>query len=238
LPGNLTTDRFDWKGVTIFHDEDVLKVGTDSILLATWVSTFPDHPLHVLDVGTGSGVLAILMAQAFPHSVVAAIDPDIHAVHLARHNANASIYKERIQVVEQDILIFAEQEEKRFDLILSNPPFYTGHTLPGSRSHQMAKHNANSPSAWVSAMKKVMNKNGHLFLILPTPFVFEWTRVANACGLYCHDRLDVFSFANEAQSKRTLLRYSDILIKPNFQRMTMFATVSQYTTDYMNWLGI
>jgi tRNA1Val (adenine37-N6)-methyltransferase len=238
LPDHPVADPFYWKGVTIQQDERVLKVGTDSILLANWVSHLFDAPQHILDAGTGSGVLALVIAQAYPQASVMAIDPDEHAFQLATHNVRESPDRNRIQVKQQDLLEYAESSDQRFDLIISNPPFYTNHILPSSGVMQSAKHATLSPGQWMSSLNRLLHHKGSICLVLPTSMTFHWTREANILQLYVQTRMEIFSFPGELQSKRSLVCFGHQLGKPVHEKMIMYTSDKVYTAEYASWLGV
>ena len=232
------TDRFDWKGISLYQDDRVLKVGTDALLLATWVPTILQHPSFILDVETGSGILSLLMAQSYPQSSILAIDPEESAAQLARINVGLSDHQTRIQVDQTGLLELASSTPQRFDLIISNPPFYVNHILPSSAVMQTSKHNVLTPALWMKAISHLLKLNGSVCLVVPTQVSFEWIREANANELFCSQRLDVFSFSTDMVSKRSLLCLSHELGKPTFKQMTMYKAEKVYTNEYAAWLGI
>jgi tRNA1Val (adenine37-N6)-methyltransferase len=81
--------------------------------------------------------------------------------------------------------------EQKFDLIVSNPPFYVNHILPGSKLMQSAKHATASPAEWIDAMTRIIREDGKIGLILPYTTAFDWIREANQRQWFCTNRLDV-----------------------------------------------
>ena len=236
--GHKSSDRFDWKGITLYQDDRVLKVGTDALLLATWVPNIIHHAEFILDVGTGSGILALLMAQSYKQSSVLAIDPDESAAQLANKNVGLSDYKNRIQVDQTGLLELASSTPQGFDLMVSNPPFYVNHILPTTGVMQTSKHNALSPALWMKSLSHLLKINGSICLVVPTLVAFEWIREANANELFCAERMDIFSFPGDTSSKRSLLCLSHGLCKPTLKQMTIYKTEKVYTEEYAAWLGI
>jgi len=233
-----STDRFDWKGISLYQDDRVLKVGTDALLLATWVPSIIHPPEFILDVGTGSGILALLMAQAYKQSSILAIDPEESATQLARFNVGLSDHQSRIQVDQTGLLELVASTPQRFNLIISNPPFYVNHILPSTGAMQTSKHNALTPALWMKALAQLLKLNGSVCLVVPTLVSFEWIREANENELFCGHRMDVFSFPEDMASKRSLLCLSHELRKPTLEQMTMYKTEKVYTDEYAAWLGI
>ena len=102
-----------------------MKVGTDGTLLGAWASLgLPEG--RILDIGTGTGLIALMMAQRFPQSLVTAIDIDAEAVGQARENVASSPFAGLIEVVQADVRSY--QTECLFDAIVSNPPYFS-HSL-------------------------------------------------------------------------------------------------------------
>ena len=122
---------FDWQGLKIFQHETVHKVGTDAVLLASWTARLvEDVPSFILDAGTGSGILALMMANAFPSSKIFAVDIDQDALRLAAMNASTALVDNRIKVSYENMLAPPASESPAYNLILCNPPFYHTTSLP------------------------------------------------------------------------------------------------------------
>lgn len=97
-----------------------MKVGTDSLVLGSWAQT--GHASNILDIGTGTGILALMMAQKNKLAHITAIDIDDDAVRQAKANVAGSLWSHRIEVVKADVAAF--QSQKAFDVIISNPPYF------------------------------------------------------------------------------------------------------------------
>ena len=130
-----------------------MKVGTDGTLLGAWALASAG-PCRVLDVGTGTGLIALMMAQRYPEAQVIAIDIDEKAVFQAQENVLASPFADRIQVLEADVQTFEDSE--KFDSIVCNPPFFEDSLVcPDSRIHSSvlipSARRLGIPSRWVIA---------------------------------------------------------------------------------------
>ena len=108
-------------------DRCAMKISTDAVLLGTLVKS--DAPKQILDIGTGTGVIALMLAQRFPQASLTAIELDPEAAGQAAENCEQSPFSERLTVIQGRFQDF--KEEKRFDLLVSNPPFFPDH-LPAS----------------------------------------------------------------------------------------------------------
>jgi tRNA1Val (adenine37-N6)-methyltransferase len=107
---NISPDHFIWKGISFRHDDNALKIGTDALLLASWVPKILSAPQNILDVGTGSGIIAILMAHDFSASRVTGIDPEWSAVQLAQSNVVSSNYQDRVQIEHLGLIAFSKSQ--------------------------------------------------------------------------------------------------------------------------------
>lgn len=132
----MPNDFFRFKQFTVRQDRCALKVGTDGVLLGAW--TVHAGALRILDVGTGTGLLALIAAQRNADAVVDAVELDPAAAAQARENAAASPWAARIRVHQADIRHWAAPA--RYDLVVCNPPFYKGHGTPYDQRMAAAKH--------------------------------------------------------------------------------------------------
>ena len=124
---------FRFKQFFVRHDRCAMKVGTDGVLLGAWAPTNPltPNPLtRILDIGTGSGLIALMLAQRCPDAQIAAIDIDPDAVAQARENFAASPWSDRLHVAQSSLQEWQMGNgkcgnDKWYDLIVSNPPYFT-----------------------------------------------------------------------------------------------------------------
>lgn len=133
----LPRNGFTFKQFFVAHDRCAMKVGTDGILLGAWAPIAGVK--HVLDIGAGSGLLALMLAQRTGHDVqVDAVELDEEAAAQARENALASPWSSRIEICQADIHQWQPSQTRRYELIISNPPFLPKacHALPRSGSRR------------------------------------------------------------------------------------------------------
>src|SRR5436190_6902240 len=130
-----TTFRF--KQFTIHQDKCAMKVGTDSVLLGSWVDTA--QATDILDIGTGSGIIALMLAQK-SFAQIDAIDVDGNACEQAEENFKSSPWMDRLHVIHQSFQDYATGTEKKYDLIVSNPPYFQDAFKPAEESKLKAKH--------------------------------------------------------------------------------------------------
>ncbi|HQW00888.1 MAG TPA: methyltransferase [Saprospiraceae bacterium] len=230
---------FDWQGLKIFQHETVHKVGTDAVLLASWTALLvEDVPSFILDAGTGSGILALKMAKAFPSSKIFAVDIDQDALRLAAMNASTALVDHRIKVSYENMLAPPAPESPAYNLILCNPPFYHTTNLPDSEYKARAKHSSAPILEWMKGLQSRLAASGQLCIIVPSEAAAKWISAANLVGYHNQQRMDVFSFDADTKPKRTLLHFGKDLIKPTFSRIVIYSPDQSYTNAYLHLTGI
>lgn len=152
-----------------------MKVGTDGVLLGAWADV--EGAKHILDMGTGSGLIALMVAQRNHKAQIEAIDIDEGAVLQARKNIDASPWRERIEVALSDANSYTSSQ--RFDHIVSNPPFFTTTLLSPDERRAMARHCSTlSYDDIITTAERLLVPEGRLSLILPTSEAAQFRRVA------------------------------------------------------------
>ena len=199
----MSNDIFRFKQFSVRHDRCAMKVGTDGVLLGAWGSV---EGKRILDIGTGTGLIALMAAQRNPEADVLGIDIDELAVAQARGNVAESPFNRRIECILQDVLTF--ESEAPFDAILCNPPFFTEDTLPDNRSRALARNNKCLP--FPQLIKKVavlLAENGTFSLIVPSGLAQEIVGLCMENGLHLIRRCQIHTTARKPP-RRTLLEFS------------------------------
>lgn len=131
---------FRLKQFNIKQEQSALKVGTDGMLLGAWVADrFQETPpRRLLDVGTGTGIIALMLAQELPKSEIIGIEVDHPSAEEARYNAQHSPFAERVEMIEGDFRHYPFSTP--FDLIISNPPYFTATHSNADQRETVAKH--------------------------------------------------------------------------------------------------
>nr|WP_321271098.1 tRNA1(Val) (adenine(37)-N6)-methyltransferase [uncultured Tolumonas sp.] len=176
---------FTFKQFQIEQDRCAMKVGTDSIVLGSWVPVMGAK--RILDIGTGTGILALMLAQRTSQSVqIDAVELDPEAVRQAEENVNGSPWRERIRVIRHDIRTF---HAPGYDLIISNPPYFMhGQTLPDS-TRQRARHTGElDHAALLQAAEHLLAPLGKLALVLPVEQAEQLVSLAGELGWHLQRR--------------------------------------------------
>lgn len=232
---NTHNDIFKWKKLSITQSDLVFKIGTDAILLASWIPELVDETDSVLDAGTGTGILAMAMSHAFPKAIVDAIDMDENAVSLARENFNSLPTVKNMKAMHKSVF---EGASKQYDLVVCNPPYYFGKNGKGINTSNIARHAMHTVREWLMALEQHLRLGGHLFLVMPADKAYEWIKAANESGLFCMHRLNVFSRKEDLFPIRTLIHFTSKLCRPQQRRIDLYDETNQPTSAYIQFTGI
>lgn len=154
---------FEFKQFRVNQDQCAMKVGTDGVLLGAWVN--PQNAERILDIGTGSGLIALMLAQK-SKAKIDAVEIEESAAEQAIENVENSSWSDRIIIHNTSFQDFKPQQ--KFDLIISNPPFFDSGPKAPQKDRATARHNQNlTITHLISFSKKILNKSGHIALILP-----------------------------------------------------------------------
>ena len=144
-----------------------MKVGTDGVLLGAWSDVSSCN--NILDVGTGSGLISLMLAQRNPKATIVAIDIDDDCTNQAKQNVDQSSFAHQIDIQKISFQDFLNVSKKRFDLIISNPPYFKNALKSPDFSRNYARHdNTLSYADIIAACESLLNENGRIALILPS----------------------------------------------------------------------
>jgi tRNA1Val (adenine37-N6)-methyltransferase len=197
---------FQFKQFTIWHDRCAMKVGTDSVLLGAWTN-FSDAA-NILDIGTGSGILALMAAQKVPNAHIDAIEIEAGAVEQAKENFARSPWEDRMTIYHQSIQDFVNTTTKRYDIIISNPPYFSKALKSPDKQRTTARHNDNlGLRTLLEISSNLLESTGSLNLILPIAEGRQSMYEAARLGLTCCHQTEVKPNENSLP-KRCLLSFS------------------------------
>lgn len=183
---------FQFQRFTIHQDQCAMKVGTDGVLLGAWAQGGE----RVLDIGTGTGVIALMMAQRYAEAHVVAVDIDEAAVRQARQNADASPFGDRVEVVLSSIqdyatscsLSFGEgrgEVPAHFDSIVCNPPFFVDSLKAPDQQRSLARHADTLPFAeLMRSAYHLLSDDGELSVVIPFDYRRRLDDEAFLCGFF------------------------------------------------------
>ena len=206
-----------------FHIDDsrcAMKVGTDGVLLGAWADV--SQARRILDIGCGSGLLSLMAAQRQPAAHITAIELDAAAVLDAQENIRRSPFSHRISVVQANVVEWAVNpvQQRKFDCIISNPPYYEEDLLPPSQLRAQARHTAGGGLTFAALLRSVklllhdgQEQNARetspstFSVILPSQAQSHFCTLAALHGLILTRRTDIVTRPHKP-CKRVLLEFS------------------------------
>jgi tRNA1Val (adenine37-N6)-methyltransferase len=196
---------FRFKQFTIHQDRCAMKVGTDGVLLGAWADCV--HAARILDIGTGTGLIALMLAQR-SRAVIDAIEIDEAAARQATENVLQSPFADRISVSLISFQEFYQKNNLKYDLIVSNPPYFNRSLKPPAENRTTARHTDTLPfEALINGVKNLLADSGHFALILPTAEGEEFIVLAEKADLFCVKKVSVYP-REDGVVKRLLLLFS------------------------------
>ena len=204
---------FKFKRFTIRQEHCAMKVGTDGVLLGAWAAGgnhLPHTVNRVLDIGTGTGLIALMIAQRFTNAEVTGIDIDNAAVKQARENVVSSSFSQRINILHKSLQEYIEECKAtgHFDLIVCNPPFFDNSLSCPDPKRTMARHNATLPfRTLMKGARRMMAADGLLAVIIPSEYRQKIEDEAIFAGLLMSRRTAVVT-KNGKKPQRFLLEFS------------------------------
>jgi len=211
---------FHFKQFTIQQEHAAMKVGTDGVLLGTWASG-PGPGSRVLDVGTGTGLIALMIAQRARYVAVDAVEIDPSSVSQAKENFQNSPWKERIHCIQSSFQDYSSQCKSRYNLIICNPPFFSDSSKTPSKEKNLARHDDSlSLEDIFRGSVSLMKKTAIISLILPIQKEAQAMELITEQKLYCN-RLTRVKPAPGKSTKRVLMEFSYIKGKPIENELTI-----------------
>jgi tRNA1Val (adenine37-N6)-methyltransferase len=187
---------FKFKQFDIYQDKTAMKVGTDGVLLGSWVCL--SNAATALDVGVGTGLICLMMAQRSEALFVTGVELDCDAFKQAKENILISKWSDRIKLENLSFQKFAESKSPQFDLIVTNPPFFVDSHLAASEARNLARH-TNSLSYFdiLKGANDLLLPTGRLSLILPFNNYESFCKEASLLGFYESRKLIVYPTPNK-----------------------------------------
>jgi tRNA1Val (adenine37-N6)-methyltransferase len=208
-----------------------MKVGVDGVLLGAWANAA--EAKRMLDIGTGTGLIALMLAQKNASAKIDAIEIDRDAYEEALFNVQQSDWSDRIKLYCQSFQEFAAETENKYDLIVSNPPFFSNGVKAPSETRAQARHADALPlDVLISGAAKLLHQNGGIAVILPAEQFQEVENLAKISGLFLSRLCRVkpnpvkpdFRILVELSKKQSALQEENLMIE--------FEKHHHYTPEY------
>lgn len=197
----MTTSTFQFKKFSIAQDRCAMKVGTDGVLLGAWARAVDGD--RVLDIGCGTGLISLMMAQRFPAAGVAGVEVEPEAALQARENVAASPFAGRVEILQGDV----RELQGSYQTLVCNPPFFTGQVVSPCEGRLLARSTCSLSFAqlWGSA-DRLLSSGGLFNVIIPTSERVPFHALALEHG-FCLWQSCVVQTVPSKAPKRVLLCY-------------------------------
>lgn len=221
---------FKFKHFDIQQSGAAMKVGTDSMILGTLIDA--DKPVYALDVGAGTGVLSLMVAQRYVDVTVDAVELEGAAFEDCQFNIESSQWKERVHGIHTDV--FAAKLRENYDLIFSNPPFYRDSLQNANDAKSMARHEADfGASRFFELVSKHLSPNGRCWMIFPYADRESWLNDAHQFGLNVDKEFQIRGKVG-GEFVRSVVSLSFNAGEPVAKEITIRNQEGGYTDQYIN----
>jgi tRNA1Val (adenine37-N6)-methyltransferase len=217
---------FKLKHFILKQRNDVFKIGTDAMILGSWISLNP-APKRILDLGTGTGILSLMLAQKYPQAQIVALDSNQEAVSLAKENFASNELGRHCSTIHNTFSDFTSNE--LFDLIVSNPPYFLNSKVSSSEVNSMAKHLETADlRVFFACVSRNLNHNGVAALVHPSDGSFE--SIATEFGFFVARKLSIYGVAEKLV--RVCNIYSKQACETVYESLIVRENCGTYTKNY------
>lgn len=224
---------FTFKQFIVNQNKCAMKIGTDSVLLGAWTS-LETQPFSVLDIGAGTGILALMLAQRSDAEIIDAIEIDDDAYEQCVDNFEASPWGDRLFCYHAALDEFVEEIEDQYDLIISNPPFYSEDFKTENEQRDMARFTESMPfEHLIESVSKLLSEDGVFSVIIPFKEKVSFIHLASTFNLFPNKILNVKGNPT-SEIKRSLLEFSFHGGETIISELIIETERHQYTQDYIN----
>ncbi|WP_421752769.1 tRNA1(Val) (adenine(37)-N6)-methyltransferase [Croceimicrobium sp.] len=215
---------FQFQKFSLAHDQSAHKVGTDSLALAGWGEA--SNPQCILDFGSGSGLLSLIMAQRFSEASIVGLEIDKASWQQSCENAKNCPWSECIQFHHRDLLDW--ETESRYDLIISNPPYFSESLLaPEKRRAKARSASTKTFLLWMRKLRELLSADGSLALVLP---VLQWESYQDQfreMELYPH-RMAFVHHHESAEANRVLIQLNKQAGSLKKEKLILYASAHSH----------
>jgi tRNA1Val (adenine37-N6)-methyltransferase len=163
----MALEAFQFKQFSVAHDRCAMKVGTDAVLLGAWAPVNPTTK-SILDIGSGSGILALMLAQRCNADLIDGLEIDGEAYEQCVTNFESSPWADRLFCYHASLKAYTNEMDIKYDFIISNPPFYNATYTTNNESRNTARFEAAMPfNELLKSVRKLLSKNGRFCVIIP-----------------------------------------------------------------------
>ena len=224
---------FQFKKFTVNQDRCAMKIGTDGVLLGAWCP-IENNPFSVLDIGAGTGILSLMLAQRSNAEQIDAIEIDENAFEQCVENFESSPWSNRLFCFHAGLDEFIDEPEDEYDIIISNPPFYTEDYKTDNEQRDLARFADALPfEDLVEAANLLLSENGIFAVIIPHKEEETFIALAKEWDLFPF-KITRVKGTPTTEIKRSLLAFSRIRKKTEIDELIIETARHQYTEEYIS----
>jgi tRNA1Val (adenine37-N6)-methyltransferase len=224
---------FKFKQFTVHQDQCAMKVGTDAVLLGAWAN-IEHHPNAILDIGSGTGIIALMLAQRSNSELIDAIEIDDSAYEQCVYNFENSSWGDRLFCYHASLEEFAYEIDDKYNLIISNPPFYSENYKSKNQQRDLARFEDAMPfKHLIGCVSKLLSEDGKFSVIIPYKEEAHFIALASGDNLFPNRILRVKGNPN-SEIKRSLIEFSFQKHDIKISELIIETDRHQYTQDYIS----
>ena len=224
---------FQFKQFSVNQDQCAMKIGTDGVLLGAWTS-IENNPFSVLDIGAGTGVLSLMLAQRCDAQVIEALEIDDNAYEQCVDNFEDSLWNDRLFCYHASLEEFSEEIEDTYDLIICNPPFYSEDYKTENVQRDLARFQDAMPfEHLLESVSTLLSEMGSFSTIIPFSEEKKFISLAKQVALFPKRILNVRGNPS-TEIKRSLIEFSFVNQDVEILELVIETARHQYTEDYIN----
>lgn len=226
----MASSGFQFKQFFVAHDQCAMKVNTDGILLGAIADIH--HAKQILDIGTGTGLVALMLAQRTANDVqITGLEIEPSAFQQATQNVENSPWSERISLLQGDT--FCQKFAKCFELIVSNPPYFADSLPTRNSQRDLARTLTQSHLQWLAQAKKWLAPNGKITFILPADVGEKLIGETENIGLYCTQKWQICTKSGKSP-KRQILTWESVREVCVEKNLEIYQQDNQYSVEFRN----
>lgn len=227
----LPNSSFQFKQFLVQQEGSTLKVCTDSCLFGAWVATIMTPARFVLDIGTGTGLLALMLAQRQTESEITALEIDAESAQLAQLNVSQSPWSERVKVENMALQNF--KSTCYFDTLISNPPFFENHLLSDKSQRNLAKHQSGlTKEELLDNALRLLSAQGHFYVLFPDAEGKSFQHLAETKGIFLSREVIVRN-KKEGPIFRRMQEYGFETKETQQSELVIYQAHQQYTEEFI-----
>ena len=230
----MPSDYFSFKKFSIHQESVAMPLTMDACILGAYAHF--SNPSSICDIGSGTGILSLMMAQRYPEANIDAIEIDVPSSKQASSNVRNSPWVERIKVFNMDIHMFQQKYPNKYDLIICNPPYYKEQLPANNPGSNLARHGTQlTVDQLIDLSNKLLKNSGILYFILPVQYFDDMEKYAVSKGLYLNDLMQIRNM-EETKAKRFIAGLSKNKKNTVQSILTIKKSDGKYTEKFISLL--